>query len=149
MAYGSIEETINCRYTGTDFTIADVDAGVVAQVADAAAADNGWARPRIIKAPTGTGVTGNMLGVVQTVEVPSTSNRAPSGTRICAVAYQGILKTKKTEDPEAADVGKYVALDTTAGRTAGGVTTSDTASNGLVVGITGTESTDFLIVKWS
>ena len=152
MAHENIDHTQNltCRYLSTDFTAADNNAGIVVQINSSGvqASDYGWARPTAVKVPTDTGAAGNMTGVVQTVETPSGDPRAPSGERLVTVATKGVMKTAKTEDPHPGDIGQYVALDTATGRDIGKVTVGSTFSNGVVVGITGTTSADFLLVQW-
>ena len=110
MAHEVIDQSSvrTCRYTGTNFTAADANAGIVVQLTGTAqAGDYGWPRPQAIKVPAGSSASaGDLYGVVQSVETASTSNRAPSGQNLISVATRGVLKTKKTEDPAADDIGK-------------------------------------------
>ena len=148
-----------CRYAGTDLSAADSNMGQVVRVTAGAgqASDYGYGRPTVAKLAAGSGGSGgspgDMYGVVQTVEVPSSGSRAPSGTRITSVATKGILKTKKTSDPALTDIGLQVIVDTTtSGAAAGGVNTAALSTavtpRGIVVGITGTTANDFLLVDW-
>ena len=147
MARENVTSTINIRYGDGVFTNADVGTGTVVAVAQGVASQTGGARPSGIKVPAGTSAMGAILGTLQSLESPSSdADRAPSGIRIASVATSGTLLVKKSTAPEAADVGKYIAIDQTASRDAGTVTTDADASLGLVVDITGTTTSDYLIV---
>ena len=142
------------RYSGTDLGAADSNNGQVVRVTAGTgqSSDYGWGRPTVAKLPAGDATAvGDLLGVVQTVEVPSSGSRAPSGTRIASVATKGVLKTKKTSAPVLADIGLAVIQDTVGTKVNGGVTTAAATAatpRGIVVGITGLTDADFLLVDW-
>ena len=152
VTYGSDHKSLNCRYaTGASFSDSDIDDGIVMILTgDALEGDDGWPRPPANKIPTRTGAAGDPFGVLFSFENPGTvGSRAPSGAGIAVVIYEGITKAKKTAAPARDDVGKYVAVDaTTTTADPGAVTTSNTQSRGLVVGISGTDADDHLIVLW-
>lgn len=129
---------INAVYTGTNLAESDANDGYMAVIVAGATPTT------IQKVPTGTGASGTLLGPILTVETPSGSNRAPSGRRAATVGKGGEFYVRKVTAPEAADIGKFVAIEDTAGTDAPGAVKTDTTGVFLVTDITGTTTSDRL-----
>ena len=139
MAFENVGSVVNATFTG-GFTTADRSAGVTVKVTGGSS--DGFPRPTVAKTDAATDV---IAGVVQSVEVASTGNRAPSGINGISYANSGTVKVRKNAAPSTADIGGQIIPTTGAG-----MVDVDAAAPavgfGLVVGITGTAATDFLIV---
>lgn len=144
MAYESGICTVNAVYTGTDFVKADNNGGFCVTVVGGGTII-GEPKPRIQKTQLATDV---IAGVIQSVEEGSDDIRTPSATKAATYANRGIVKMKKDASaPTLTDIGGQVMPTTTPGA----VSVSDISSppnkgQGLVVGITGTGTDDFLLV---
>ena len=143
---------VNFTYNGTDLARSDQADGIVVKVVGGTAQYNNSVTPRVEKLASGSQAgQQHMAGVIQTVEEAG-STRFPSGVRSGTYKTSGVLKTKKTTGaPALTDIGGIIQPDDTVGSDAGGVkvdTAATATGRGLVVGITGTDATDHLLVDW-
>ena len=139
MAFENIKSVVDATFT-SGFTTADANSGVTVKVVGGST--DGHPRPSVAKTDAATDV---IAGVVQGVEVASTGDRAPSGINGISYANSGTVKVRKNAAPTSGDIGGQIIPTTDAG-----MVDVDAAAPavgfGLVVGITGTAATDFLIV---
>ena len=152
MSFETIRNVEDAYYDGSDFTLADNNEGLAVKIVGGRIV-NSQAYTQVQKLAVGTGasVPNQAIWGIAQVVTEGGSTRAPTGIKGVSVATSGsAVKVKKANGaPELADIGGVIIPEVTASTTVGGVAvdrTAGAAGQGLVRGITGTTTADFLIV---